>query len=269
MHGLITGAASGIGRATAARLLGGGWSIIGLDRNPAPPGLEAAEWLLCDLSAPDQVEAAIESLKRRFGPDRPDKLQSLVLNAAIAGIGDIERVLQVNFIAARRMMRMLSPVVGDGGSVILVSSGAGWRWLDEKKALLAVVREPDDAKALALAASLCDSPAQAYNRSKELLCALAAHDCLAHWGRRVRLNSVSPGNVDTPLIADFTASMGESAMGFARDTVGGDGKPEEIASVIGFLCSEAAGWINGADIKVDGGLTGALASAVASFGEWG
>jgi NAD(P)-dependent dehydrogenase (short-subunit alcohol dehydrogenase family) len=82
------------------------------------------------------------------------------------------------------------------------------------------------------------------------------------------LNSVSPGSVDTPLIADFAASMGAEAMRFARNTVGRDGNCSEIAEVIAFLASNKARWINGADIKVDGGLTGALAGEAASFSAW-
>lgn len=268
MRALITGAASGIGLATAECLIREGWQVIGLDRQKQPSGLSAADWIDCDLAEPAAVGAVWNQLIGTVGAIGRGDLDALIISAGIAGVGDPAKVLQVNFVSARRLVRQLSPRVREGGSVTLVSSGAGWRWLERKDDLLPVVREPDDAAALGMARTLCGSAAEAYNCSKELLCAFVAHDCLNQWHRRVRLNSVSPGSVDTPLIADFTASMGEDAMRFSRETVGRDGTCAEIAEVIAFLSSNKASWVNGADIKVDGGLTGAIAGQAAYFAGW-
>lgn len=262
MRALITGAASGIGLASAQLLQRDGWQVIGLDRLEQPPELGAAGWVVCDLSDQSAVSKACDHLGTGSGFD------ALVLSAGSAGVGDPAKVLQVNFIAARQIVRCLSARVRKSGSITLVSSGAGWRWMDRRSDLLAVVRESDDAKALAAALAHCNSPAEAYNCSKELLCALVASQCLEYLPLGVRLNSVSPGSVDTPLIADFAASMGAEAMRFARNTVGRDGNCSEIAEVIAFLASNKARWVNGADIKVDGGLTGALAGEAASFSAW-
>lgn len=262
MHAFVTGAASGIGRAAAQLLQRGGWQVTGLDRIEQPTDLAVSEWVVCDLSDPKAVKKACDELTDANGFD------ALIISAGIAGVGDPGKVLQVNFIAARQIIQRIAPTLRKGGSITLVSSGAGWRWMERRAALLDVVRESDDSKAMKMALALSGSAAEAYNCSKELLCAFVASQCLEHWPRMVRLNSVSPGSVDTPLIADFTASMGSEAMNFSRETVGRDGTCTEIAEVIAFLASEKASWINGADIKVDGGLTGALASEAVSFSGW-
>lgn len=265
MKALITGAASGIGLATARLFLREGWQVVGLDRLDPPSDLAHAGWIHCDLAEPSVVSATCALLADTNVASRFD---TLVISAGVAGVGDPQRILQINFVSARHIVRTLSPLVRDGGSVTIVSSGAGWRWMDRKEALLCVVREPNDARSLAMAAAQCGSASEAYNCSKELLCALVAHDCLAHWPRGVRLNSVSPGSIDTPLIPDFIASMGKDAMHFSRETVGRDGTCDEIGEVIAFLATSKASWINGADLKVDGGLTGALAGDVVSFEGW-
>ncbi len=256
---LVTGAASGIGRATVRALKAQGWRVRGLDRSPAPDALADA-WLRCDLDDAAALEAALQALNAR-------PLDALVCSAGVAGVGDAARVLRINFIAARRLLRQLGPQLRDGGAIVLVSSAAGRLWEQQVDRLKPIVTAPD-AQALALALESCDGAAQAYVRSKELLSLLAAHDSPAQWHRGVRLNAVSPGSVATPLVPGFTESMGADAMAFARRVAGRDASPDEVAEVIAFLCSPAARWVHGADIRVDGGLSGALAAGVVRFDRW-
>lgn len=258
---IITGAASGIGLATAQLLLNKGWRVTGIDRQARPDAITGAEWLACDLAEGGEVDALCQSLS-------DVRMDALILCAGIAGRGTIDRVLRINFLANRELLTRLSGAIRDGGAITIVSSGAGWRWSDGAAALVATLKEPDADRALAMAAAGCQSAADAYVRSKELLCAIVAYHCLDHWSRAVRLNSVSPGGVETPLIPDFTASMGQDAMDFSSRLVGRHATPVEVAQVIAFLSGPEAGWVNGADIRVDGGLVGALASGAAGFADW-
>jgi NAD(P)-dependent dehydrogenase (short-subunit alcohol dehydrogenase family) len=257
---LVTGAASGIGLAAALLFAARGWRVHGLDRLPCPAGLRPDGWTRCDL---DDIVALPGVLKDL----RAQPLDALVCCAGVAGTGDPQRVLRINFLATRQITRTLAPTLADGGGIVLVSSGAGMKWPQRVDTLRYLVEAPDT-ESLSQAAAQCGTAAEAYILSKELLSFLGAYDCQREWGRGVRLNVVSPGNVDTPLIPAFTASMGADAMAFARSVAGRDGQPGEVAEAICFLASRNAAWINGAELRVDGGLTGALASGAVGFPGW-
>ena len=74
--------------------------------------------------------------------------------------------------------------------------------------------------------------------------------------RGVRVVSISPGVVDTPILPDFRASMGDAAIDAATAEAGRLAKPDDIAPVIAFLLSAEARWVSGVDLRVDGGLVG-------------
>jgi NAD(P)-dependent dehydrogenase (short-subunit alcohol dehydrogenase family) len=101
-----------------------------------------------------------------------------------------------------------------------------------------------------------DAPA-AYRFSKQVLIEWTLQ-ASATWRRRgVRVVSVSPGVVDTPILPDFRASMGDAAIDAATAEAGRLADPDDIAPVIAFLLSPDAAWVNGVDLRIDGGLVGA------------
>ncbi len=71
--------------------------------------------------------------------------------------------------------------------------------------------------------------------------------------RGIRMNCVSPGPVETPILPDFLETLGEGAAEAAK-VMDRPGRPEDIAPVIAFMCSDASNWIRGANIPVDGGM---------------
>jgi NAD(P)-dependent dehydrogenase (short-subunit alcohol dehydrogenase family) len=109
--------------------------------------------------------------------------------------------------------------------------------------------------------------AEGYPLSKELLLLwtqLAAQQELFK-SRGIRVVSVSPGPVETPILGQFRQVFGDSRVDSDIAAVGRAGTPSDIAPVIAFLCSDGARWINGANIAADGGLEAAVNAQVLGF----
>lgn len=241
-HVLVTGAASGVGAATARALRAAGWTVTGIDRDAG--GLEAL------LASGDVAECRIVDLASRSAvEDLEDLRVDAIANVAGVGpdIGSARALWAINLVAPLLLCRMLSPRMSDG-CIVNVSSITGVLADDRFAASL------DDPLAEdfldRITAEVAD-PALAYTYSKW---ALLEHTTRlsAEYAPRVRVNAVSPGILDTP--------MGRRSMQFewtaksaARIPAGRVGRPEEVAAVITFLLSNAASYIYGGNLVVDGG----------------
>ena len=243
---LVTGVASGIGRATADVLQASGVPVIGTDiRADGPPGV--AQVIPCDLADPDSIDALVAEL--------PERLGGIASVAGVPGTLPPETVVRVNLLAARRLGAALIPRIAEHGAIVHVGSVAQFRSdvpADEVRVLL----NSDDRAVLAWLARRGLDGTQAYDFSKRALVALVREQARAALPSGVRVLSVSPGPVETPILADFKATMGADRMDAAATVVGRHGRPEDIAPVIAFLLSEQARWVNAIDVLVDGGLIG-------------
>jgi NAD(P)-dependent dehydrogenase (short-subunit alcohol dehydrogenase family) len=243
---LVTGVASGIGRATALTLQARDIPVVGTDVrvNGAPEDIEV---IPCDLSDPHAIDGLISAL--------PGTLGGVACVAGVPGTAPPETVVRVNLLAARRLGAGLIPRVVSGGAIVHVASVAQFRSPvagDEVKPLLAL----DDIEILGWLDRRELDGTQAYDFSKQALVALVHLQAQAGLPRRVRVLSVSPGPVETPILDDFKATMGADRMDAATRVVGRHGKPGDVAPVIAFLLSEQARWVNAIDLLVDGGLIG-------------
>lgn len=217
---VITGSASGIGLATADRFRLEGAQVLGLDLTAEAP---------CDVSSASDVEAAAERVRR---------VDVLVHAAGISPFGrtldipveDFERVWRINFLGAVHVVKSFAPLMPDGASIVLVSS------------INAITGAPGLA---------------AYAAAKGALLTFGRTLALELADRRIRVNTVCPASVDTPMLQSSFDRQPDPAAARARNILrhplGRLGTAEDVANMILFLASDESSWITGGTHLVDGG----------------
>lgn len=246
---VVTGAASGIGHTVAEKLLAAGAEVYSLDRNT--PTAAVTGHVHVDLASPTSIDAALEQLDGQF--------DALLNVAGIPGTAPAELVFAVNFLAVRHLAEAFLERLNAGGNIVVVSSTAGFGWpqrLDTIREVLATDTFDDGARWFK------ENPQEgnAYNFSKEVTTVYVMSMGLAVHEMGFRMNAVLPGPVQTPILADFRESMGHDTIDGLEEMLGRHAMPEDVADVVLFLASDAARWVNGETITVDGGTGGAVLS---------
>ncbi len=254
---VITGVSSGIGARTAELAIAQGADVIGIDMRD-PPVAHGA-FLKGDISTPEGIAAIVERL--------PPRIDALLNIAGVSGTGGAALTLAINFYGLRLLSENLAGRIREGGAVVNVASVAGYGWranLERAKRLVAAPGFPDIRKVLAEN----DVPNEiGYPLSKELLILwtqMAAHQPLFK-RRGIRVNAVSPGPVETPILTQFRSVLGDAKVDSDIDRTGRAGTASDIAPVILFAASDAARWINGANLAADGGLEASINADVLGF----
>jgi NAD(P)-dependent dehydrogenase (short-subunit alcohol dehydrogenase family) len=248
---VVTGAASGIGLATAMKLLAADAEVISLDRNS--PTAAVTRHVEVDLANPRSIDAALERIDGEF-----DGLMNV---AGIPGTAPADLVFAVNSLAVRHLTESFFERLVPGGSVTIVSSTAGFRWperLGPIRDLLATETFEEGT------AWFKANPQQgnAYNFSKEVTTVYTLSMGLALAQMGFRINAVLPGPVQTPILTDFEETMGKDTLDGVKELLGRHATAEDVAGALLFLASDAARWINGHALVVDGGITGAVLSGI-------
>lgn len=236
----VTGLSSGIGAATAKLMIEAGATIVGFDRNP--PDYPVAAFHPVDLGDAAAIDTAIAGVGHRF--------DALVNSAGVPPTADKHVVLKVNFFGLRHFTEALAPYLVDGAAIVNIASLAGFQWranLDIVKDGLATGFDAADAW---IAARTLEGGGS-YFLSKELVIAWTLWNCQRWRDRGIRMNSVSPGPVSTPILPDFIKTLGKRAEDDLK--LNRAGTAEEIAPVIAFMASDDSRWMNGADVAVDSG----------------
>jgi len=238
---LVTGAGSGLGRATAHRLAAAGARVAALDvdgeaarataESVTSAGGEAVPEQL-DVSDPGQVRAAVARLAGGMG--RPEVLVNCAGVGGFEHTTDVEfetwsRTLGVNLTGTFLMCQAALPHLLDGGgSIVNIASNSGLQ-------------------GVAYAAAYCASKGGVVQLTRAL--------ALEYVGRDVRVNAVAPGGMLTPMLEGFILPEDAQPGRLPRGTAAGYATPEEIAELVAFVASDEARFMVGAVVAIDGGLT--------------
>ncbi len=243
---LVTGASRGIGRATAAALARDGAHVLvhyGRSAEEAESLVSEiqtkggrANAISADLGTPSGAALLAEQVRSIVG----DRLDVLVLNAGISKsatikdhtVEDFDNLFATNVRSPFFLVQQLLPVLGEASNIIVISSiGAH-----------AVVGKPG-----------LDNPSiLAYAATKGALETLVKNWAAILGPQGIRVNAVAPGVIDTDM-SNFAKSDAGREVTLGMQALKRIGKPEDVADVVAFLASDAARWITGASIPVDGG----------------
>ncbi|MEY4982480.1 MAG: hypothetical protein RIR62_746 [Pseudomonadota bacterium] len=209
------------------------------------PKAPLAAFHRCDLTDPAQIDATLAAIDGR--------IDGLVNIAGVPGSLPAETVIRVNYLALRRLTDAL-PRLSDHGAVVNVASTAGANWRARADLLRSLIAVEGWEAGLKHFLGFGFSAVQAYDVSKEAVILYSMLVSSRERHRGVRVNTVSPGAVQTPILATFYDTMGADLLTRLRLQAGGrDARPEEIAGPVAFLLSRDAQWVNGIDLIADGG----------------
>jgi len=241
----VTGSANGIGRATAVAFAQEGASVVLADVSEQANHETArlieerggrAKAVRCDVARPEDVKAALAGTIQAFG-----RLDFAFNNAGIeprnpAPTADYDeqewdRIFNINLRGVFLCMKYEIPLILEqgGGAIVNTSSGAG---------VIGIKGSP------------------AYTAAKHGVIGLTRTAALDYAARNIRINAVCPGYIDTPMMGRFTGGTPEGrAKVISEEPVGRMGRPEEIAGTVVWMCSDAAAFMIGHALVVDGGQT--------------
>lgn len=236
---LVTGASRGMGRAAALELAKAGAQVLVHYSNGAKEADEVvaeirklgarADAVQSDLSAADGAHKLAKQVRNIVG----GRLDILVANAGIASsktiedttVEDFDRLFAVNLRAPFFLVQQLMPILGEGSSIILLSS---------------------------LAAHASVGTLAAYAATKGAIDTLVKHFAAALGGKGIRVNAVAPGVINTDM-SSFARTDGGRAFTLGMQALQRVGEPDDVGPVVAFLASGAARWITGDTLRVDGG----------------
>jgi len=241
---IVTGAAAGIGRATAELLAAEGAAVVVADLDAAggeavAAGIRAnggrALFVRCDVTSSADCRRVVETAVAELGGlDILCNVAGIIRRADVVETTEAEwaRVMAVNVTSVFLMGKHAAPVMAAGGGGAIVNTGSGWGLKGGDRA-----------------ASYCASKGAVVNLTRAM--------AIDHGPQNIRVNCVCPGDTDTGMLRDEARQLGESEAAFLAGAAARPlhriGTPADTARAMLYLVSEASAWVTGTTLVVDGG----------------
>lgn len=254
-HAVVTGGATGVGAGLLEVLAElGKPRVTVLDiREPTGPH---DTYIETNLGNRDAIDAAVAKIE---GP-----IAALFNNAGVADTSQREIVLAVNILAPIHLTDALLPKIENGGAVVTTASIAGMGWSQRLPEHLELLMQ-DGWGARAKWLEGRDLGTAPYTFTKETMQVWTMRDAARLRGHGVRINSVCPSPIDTPLVKDFFETIGDAAMNFSIDAAGRMVTGREVAMLLAYLASPAATFVSGQNIDIDNGMRASLVTGTLDF----
>jgi NAD(P)-dependent dehydrogenase (short-subunit alcohol dehydrogenase family) len=241
---LVTGGASGIGHATSLLLASEGAAVVVIDLDDVG-GAEVAEEIVdaggraifqrCDVSRSSDCRYVVQETVDVFGGlDILFNNAGIIRRSTVLEISEEEwdRVMAINVKSIFLLSKSVIPVMSERGGGVIVNTASGWGLVGGRNAV-----------------SYCASKGAVVNMTRAM--------ALDHGEQNIRVNCICPGDTDTPMLRDEARQLGRVDEQFLAEAADRPlqriGKPEDIAQAVLYLVSDAASFVTGAALVVDGG----------------
>lgn len=247
---VVSGCFSGMGEATAKLLLKLGAEIHGLDYKPSK--LDLASFTQVDLRDPAAIDAAVAKIG--------GKVDALFNCAGLPQTSPALDVMKVNYAGTRRLTEQVLPLMSAGSSIVSISSNGGLGWSRRLPVLMQLLKIDSYEGIVTWCQDNAETVREGYAFSKEALIVWTMMTSTSLIKRGIRINCTMPGPTQTPMMAQFESATAASVLEAAAQPMNRRSTPEEQAGPLVFLNSDAASYINGVALPVDGGFLGGVAT---------
>ena len=247
---VVSGCYSGMGEATAKLLLTLGAEVHGLDYQQC--SLPLASFTRVDLRESSSIDSAVSNIGGR--------VDALFNCAGLPQTFPPLDVMKVNYAGTRFLTERVLPLMPKGGAIACIASTAGFGWSRKMPVIMDLLKNSTYGSAVKWCEANLPAVGEGYSFSKECMIVWTMMTAAHYIKRGIRLNCTLPGPTETPMMKQFESKSAPSVIEAATQPINRRSTAAEQAGPLVFLNCDAASYINGAVVPVDGGFIGGVST---------